>query len=159
MTKLDLLCALEVGYELRPSPTFMPLSLPIIDPPPSATTTIPYSVTFTAFGGIPSYDWDITSGALPPGLALDSFTCTVAGTPTTNGTFTFGLRVRDYHEGTDGITRNVTLNVLPAQPLYLALSIVGQGTKSQAQLVVNRTTGQREVIQVSTNLVAWTGCQ
>jgi hypothetical protein len=156
MTKLDLLCAQEVGYVLRPSSAFTPLTLPVIDPPPGAYQTVPYSVTFAATGGIPFYNWDIVAGALPPGLTLDSFTGTITGTPTTNGAFNFSLRVRDYHETGAGITRPVALNVAPPPTVQLALSIIGQGAGSQAQLVLHGTTGQRQVIQVSSNLFTWT---
>src|SRR6185295_10832263 len=99
ITKLDLLCAQEVGYVLRPSSAFIPLTLPVIDPPPSAQQTVPYFVYFAATGGIPFLNWDIVAGALPGGLTLDPFTGAISGTPATNGTFTFSLRVRDYHEG------------------------------------------------------------
>lgn len=156
MTKLDLLCAQEVGYALRPSSAFTPLTLPVIDPPPSAYQTVPYSVSFAANGGIPFYNWDIVVGALPPGLTLDSFTGTIAGTPTTNGAFNFSLRVRDYHEGGVGVTRPVFLNVGPPPTVQLALSLIGQGANSQLQLLLHGTTGQRQVIQVSSDLFSWT---
>lgn len=155
ITKLDILCAQEVGYALRPSSAFMPLTLPIIDPPPSAMQSIPYSVSFAAFGGIPSLSWDIVAGTLPTGLTLDSFTGAIAGTPATNGTFAFSLRVRDYHEGAVGITRSVTLNVRPPPAVQLDLSINGQGAARQSQLLLRGTTDQRQVIEVSSNLASW----
>jgi hypothetical protein len=150
-TKLDLLCAQEVGYELRPSSAFKPLTLPVIDPPPSAHQTVPYSVSFQATGGIPFYNWDIVAGTLPPGLALDSFTGIISGTPTTNGGFTFSLRVRDYHEDSSGVTRPVFLNVLPPPAVQLAISL----TNNQSRIVLSCTTGQRQVIQASSNLFNW----
>ncbi len=156
MTKLDLLCAQEVGYVLRPSSAFTPLSLPAIDPPPSAQQTVPYSVAFAAMGGIPFYKWDIVAGGLPPGLTLDSFTGAITGRPATNGVFTFSLRVRDYHEGSAGVTRLVALNVTPPPAVQLALSIIGQGAGSQSQLLLHGATGQRQIIQVSSNLSDWT---
>ena len=157
MTKLDLLCAQEVGYVLRDSSAFAPLSIPIIDPPPAATQYIPYTLSFggAVSGGIPIYDWDITSGALPSGLTLDSFTGTFSGTPTTNGTFDITLRVRDYHEGSAGISRSFPIRVNPSTSAELGLSVTGQGPDSQAQLVLSGPAGQRQVLQTSSNLVDW----
>ncbi|PYI87469.1 MAG: hypothetical protein DME26_06075, partial [Verrucomicrobia bacterium] len=107
-------------------------------------------------GGIPFYDWDITSGTLPPGLALDSFGGALTGTPTTNGTFNFTVRVRDYHESGAGLTRSFMMNVAPPPPPLLALSIVGQGINRQANLLLSGTTGQRQVMLASSNLSNWT---
>ena len=156
ITKLDLLCAQEVGYVLRPSSAFTPLELPIIDPPPFAVQTVSYSVSFAVTGGIPFYIWDVVAGSLPPGLTLDSFTGIIAGTPTTNGVFQFSIRVRDYHKVGEGVTRFVSLGVLPPPAVHLVISINNQPAGSLAQLVLHGTTGQRQVIQVSSNLFNWT---
>jgi hypothetical protein len=154
ITKLDLLCAQEVGYVLRPTSALTPLTL-VIDPPPSAQQTVPYSISFPAIGGIPFLNWDIVAGALPSGLTLDPFTGVITGTPATNGTFTFSLRVRDYHEGAAGVTRSVTLNVRTPPDVQLELSINGHEAGSQSQLLLHGTTGQRQVIEVSSNLLGW----
>ena len=156
ITKLDLLCAQEVGYVLRQSSAFAPLELPIIDPLPFAVQTVPYSVSFAVTGGIPFYIWDIVAGSLPPGLILDSFTGVIAGTPTTNGLFQFSLRVRDYHKVGNGTARLISLGVLPPPAFHQTLSINGQSAGGQAQLVLHCITGQHQVIQFSSNLFDWT---
>ena len=114
MTKIDLLCAQEVGYVLRPSSAFAPFVFPT-NALPAAYAAAPFSFSFTAAGGIPIYDWDITAGTLPPGLVLDPFSGELAGTPTTKGVFNFTVRVRDYHEKSRGLTQNITLNVTSSE--------------------------------------------
>jgi hypothetical protein len=157
MTKLDLLCAQEVGYVLRDFAALRPLSLPAIDPPPAATQTLPYSLSFSnaPLGGIPVYAWDIVGGSLPAGLSLDSFTGTISGTPATNGTFSISLRLRDYHEGSAGIVRTFPITVAPPPPLELSFQTVGQGNTMAADLVINGTTGQRQILLASTDLITW----
>jgi hypothetical protein len=122
----------------------------------SAAATVAFTISYGAIGGIPVYHWDITAGALPPGLALDPFTGTVAGTPTTSGDFQFTLRVRDYHEGSVGVTRPTAILVAPPPPVRLAVSLLGQGAGSQLQLLLYGTAGQEQILQVSTNLLDWT---
>lgn len=154
ITKLDVLCAAEVGYALRSSSLFAPLALstPAVT---SGTATLPFAFQFTASGGIPVYDFAVAGGELPPGLVLDRFTGGLSGTPATHGTFSFSILVRDYRENSRGVTNTFTMTVAPAPTFSLALSIAGAGTNDQAQLSVFGTAGQRQVVQVSSNLAQW----
>ena len=154
MTKLDLLCAQEVGYVLRSNAAFIPLTFPS-NALSAAAESLPYAFSLSVTGGIPFYAWDITAGTLPPGLGLDPFSGALTGTPATNGVFSFTVRVRDYHEGSAGVSQNLTLNVGPPPPVQLALSIIGQGANSLAQLLLRGTAGQRQVVQVSSDLLNW----
>jgi hypothetical protein len=154
ITKLDLLCAQEVGYALRNSSAFASLTLGT-QAVATATATLPFTFNFNAGGGIPFYDWSVMSGALPPGVALDPFTGVLTGTPATNGTFNFGIRLRDYREDSGGVTNLFTMTVAPAPLFSLTLSLSGIGTNSEAQLSLFGTTGQRQVVQVSSNLPQW----
>jgi sugar lactone lactonase YvrE len=52
-----------------------------------------YSQDLTASGGAIPYTWTVVSGLLPAGLALSG--ASIAGTPTTAGTFSFTLEVSD----------------------------------------------------------------
>jgi len=151
MTKLDLLCAQEVGYVLKPLSAFAPFIF-ATNALPAANTTIPFTFTFVSTGGIPIYDWDIITGTLPPGLALDTFSGTLAGTPATNGVFNFTVRVRDYHESGSGLTQNVTLNITSPPPIQLAIS--GR-TDDQLQISFLGIPGQQQIIEASSNLMDW----
>ena len=61
---------------------------------PGATVGQLYSAQLTATGGMPIYDWTVSAGNLPPGLAL-SKSGLISGTPTTVGVFSFTVRVTD----------------------------------------------------------------
>lgn len=54
----------------------------------------PYSQALQVTGGLPPYTFSVV-GDLPPGLALNSSTGVVSGTPTTPGTYSFSVGVSD----------------------------------------------------------------
>jgi hypothetical protein len=64
------------------------------------------TVTAGASGGVKPYKWSISSGALPPGLALSSGGSTT-GKPTTAGTFSFVIRVDDSAGSAAGVSRSI----------------------------------------------------
>jgi large repetitive protein len=72
-----------------------PLLLATASPLPTGIRTAPYSLTFTATGGVLPYAWDLTAGSVPTGLTFTS-AGVLTGTPTQSGTFSFTARVRDY---------------------------------------------------------------
>lgn len=94
-----------------------------IDPPatgaPTITTTSltggtlnqPYGpVSINATGGAGGYSFAVSSGTLPPGLAL-STAGEISGTPTMNGTFPFDVTVTDAAFATDTATLGITIVV------------------------------------------------
>ena len=96
------------------------LAFTTTSPLPSGTVNVPYvGVQFAATGGTSPYTFSLASGStLPPGLTLSSGNLT--GTPTTVGTFTFGITVTDSATPTPAsITQNFTLVVSPVQNLSL----------------------------------------
>ncbi len=54
-----------------------------------------YSQTLAATGGLPPYVWSIESGSLPEGIALDSASGMLYGTPTATGNFLVTVKVTD----------------------------------------------------------------
>jgi hypothetical protein len=55
----------------------------------------PYSYAIAVTGGVLPYSFSIISGALPPGLTLNSSTGAITGTPTAAGSFSFTVQVVD----------------------------------------------------------------
>ena len=68
---------------------------------------VPYHRTVTGSGGTPPYSVSLTSGAPPPGLSLSGGA--LSGTPTTAGTFSFRLTVRDANQCTASRNYSVTI--------------------------------------------------
>jgi hypothetical protein len=156
LTKLDLLCAQEVGYTLRNSTLFAPLALNPQNPRP-ANLQKPYSYTFSATGGIPIYNFDLIDGSLPPGLILDSFTGTIGGIPTATGSFPFNLRLRDYHPNSAALTNIYTLTVSSLGPISLELlSVQPAGPGQLITLSLTGAVGDRAILQASPDLLIWT---
>jgi hypothetical protein len=90
------------------------LSINVAQPLQLSTTALPnggignaYSQVLSATGGTPPYTFAVESGPLPPGLSLDPASGTIFGTPTTGGTFTFGVLLTD--KGVQQVHRSLTI--------------------------------------------------
>jgi hypothetical protein len=80
---------------------------------PSGTTGVAYSATLAAAGGASPYTWAETSGgAMPPGIADITSAGTIAGTPTTPGTYgPYVFTVTDSQGGTAASAQlSITIN-------------------------------------------------
>lgn len=64
-------------------------------PSSPAPVNVLYHSQIPASGGTPPYSWSISSGQLPPGIALDPVAGYLDGTPTQVGTFNFVATVTD----------------------------------------------------------------
>ncbi len=74
---------------LSPSPTSVN--------PINATYGAPFSLSYSGNAGIAPYSFQVTAGALPPGLSLTGNT--LSGTPTTPGSYIFDIRLSDSATG------------------------------------------------------------
>jgi hypothetical protein len=110
VTRLDLLVAQAVGYELRDTSPFAPLA-GLDDEKLEAGVNVSFTSERQAEGGVPSYYWAIEDGALPDGLSLDSFTGTISGTPKKTGEYEFTVGLRDNSEWNPGVTGTFNLTV------------------------------------------------
>jgi PKD repeat protein len=89
-------------------PTATQLTITTGSPLPNGSSGSVYTQIFSASGGTSPYTWSVSSGTLPPGLALSSGGL-LNGTPTTNGTFNFTVKVTDSASAT--ATANFALTI------------------------------------------------
>jgi hypothetical protein len=78
---------------------------------PQATLGQAYSTALSASGGTGNYTW-VYTGSLPQGMSL-SPSGTIAGTPTTSGTYPISVQAVDSAAGSVSAARQLTLTVVP----------------------------------------------
>lgn len=103
-------CMLLLGCGSSNSNSNPPGSSPLITTStlPAGVVNTAYSATIAATGGTTPYSWSVTSGSLPAGLSLSS-SGTISGTPTTAGTSSFAVQVRDSNSKTATGTLSITI--------------------------------------------------
>ncbi len=106
---------------------------------PASTVGTAYSSTVQATGGQSPYTWTITSGTMALGLTLSS-SGTISGTPTTTGTASFTVQVKDAANAT--ASKALTLTVAAAaQPPTVSTTSLANGTVSTAYSATLAATG------------------
>ncbi|MBI3759722.1 MAG: putative Ig domain-containing protein, partial [Deltaproteobacteria bacterium] len=122
-------CTGATQYTLVISANCQPISLPAL---PNGTVGRFY------FGGLLStepfavYSFNLLTGALPPGLSLDSPASSIYGTPTTTGTFSFTLQATNA-QGCTG-TRSYQLTISSSLAALTQLSDYDGDGKSDPSL-------------------------
>jgi len=100
------------GYSLTINPA---LAITTTSPLPPWTVGVAYSQTLAATGGTPPYgNWQVTAGALPPGLLLGAATGQISGTPTAAGPYNFTVQVTDSAAQTATKIFDLTINPAPS---------------------------------------------
>lgn len=78
------------------------------------------SVYLQATGGATGYTWEVTGGALPPGISLNPDTGQLSGVPSTSGTYQFTVGVSDSSTPTQTDEKSCTLVIAPPPPITIA---------------------------------------
>ena len=88
---------------------------------PSGKAQSAYAASLSASGGKQPYFWSVSSGTLPPGLALSSNAIT--GTPTQSGTFPITVQVNDSSSPAQSASNAFSLVIAaPTSPSALAIT-------------------------------------
>ena len=100
-----------------------PGGLALACPSQIAEVEVAYSSALVAFGGVAPYTFSITSGALPPGLSLNTSTGAITGTPTTSGTFSFTAQVVDSQSNSATASCSIVVYGAGADPTNTFLTL------------------------------------
>jgi heme exporter protein D len=93
---------------------------------PAASVGVAYTTTLVATGGTAPYAWSATGITIGSGVALDSATGILSGTPVTTGSWTLGITVTD----AQGKTKTVNLTLTATPPLEITTASLPQGQVS-----------------------------
>jgi large repetitive protein len=103
--------SVQIGIQVAPPPFSIANSLP-----PKLILNRPFSGRVVALGGIPPYNFVMTSGSLPPGIsAVDTATGQVSGTPTLPGFYSFTVSAAD--SSSPPLSASVNFGVNVAAPI------------------------------------------
>jgi hypothetical protein len=116
---------------------------------PNATLNASYTQPITISGGGAPYSCSLASGSLPPGVTLNA-NCTLTGTPTTGGSYTFSVAVVDGFGG----SATQTFAILVSNALGLALSVSSGaiGTTYSGNIIVSGGTAPYVCVLSAGNL-------
>ncbi len=102
---------------------------------PSGTNGTTYSNLMQAMGGTTPYTWSISGGSLPAGLTLSSSTGLISGTPTTTGTSSFTVSVKDAGSPatqSTSVKLSIVIAAAPPAPLTISTTGLSSGTKGSS---------------------------
>jgi hypothetical protein len=133
---------LDIGAYERQSSSPQPLVL-TTSSLPNGTVNASYSAALAATGGVTPYTWSIIVGSLPPGLALNSSTGVISGTPASAGTYTFTGQVADSQNpsDTDAKQLSIVVNPPPTAPPNILTTSLPDGRRGVAYSQTLQATG------------------
>jgi hypothetical protein len=127
---------------------------------PDGTNNQAYSQTLAASGGQTPYFWTNSAGTLPQGITLAT-NGILSGTPVTNGTFNFTVRVTDALAATATQSLALKINARDTNPPILKITAPTSGQRwSNAVFTVSGTATDNVAVAgvfCALNGAAWTG--
>ncbi len=89
-----------------------------------------YTQNLTSLGGTSPITYQLSSGTLPPGLAITTPGATglLSGTPTSGGSFSFAYQATDSSTPAQEYFETLTLNIAPQPPTNVAPGVVSAGS-------------------------------
>lgn len=124
-------CLFSVSNTTCKQLTLQNTNILTLSPPslPAGQLSTPYNATISATGGVEPYTFAVTSGSLPLGLALNSSTGVISGTPTSDGTYAFTITASDTNSS---VTGSMAYSIVISGSLTVSPSSLPAGQLSTA---------------------------
>jgi hypothetical protein len=122
VTSLTLRCSDRNSVTTTAAVQLVIATAPVITTPAALPTGVAgsqYSASLAVSGGVPPFQWSVSAGALPAGLAIN-VQSNLAGTPVAPGTFSVRLTVKDSNNVS--ASRQFTIIIIDDNPA-LAISL------------------------------------
>lgn len=116
-----------------------------------------YSVPLVVGGGTAPYTFAISSGQLPAGLVLGASSGTVSGTPSTSGTYNFGLNVTDSKSAAGSQTFTLTVSPSVVVTVTPATATVASGGTVPFIALVTNTPNTAVIWSATLGTISTTG--
>ena len=102
----------SIAYTYNPGPALL------LPTPPGGEVNVAYTDQLAVTGGTSPFTWSVASGTLPLGLTLNASSGLLSGTPTTEGTYSFAVKITDSSGLSD--TAPLTVTIIPGPSMTFA---------------------------------------